>query len=86
MNKILITRVKSVYIVRIITGYLSIIMNDILKTDKSNCWEDRYGNIITGMKSDRDTRYVRLGIKFIINDMKNNIKGRFNNNEELNRL
>jgi outer membrane receptor protein involved in Fe transport len=66
--------------------HLSLNINDILKTDKSNCWEDRYGNIITGMKSDRDTRYVRLGIKFIINDMKNNIKGRFNNNEELNRL
>ncbi len=66
--------------------YLSLSANDILKTVNSNSWEDKYGNIITGMRSDQDYRHVKLGIKYTFNSLKSNISRKLNNKEELNRL
>ncbi len=66
--------------------HLSLSANDILKTVNSNSWEDRYGNIITGMQANQDYQYIRFGVKYVLNDIKSNISRKLNNAEELNRL
>lgn len=65
---------------------LSLKANDILKTANFNNFEDRYLNIVTGMKSSQDTRYVRIGVRYNFNDIKSGVRKRQSNAEELNRL
>lgn len=66
--------------------HLSLSANDILKTVNSNSWEDKYGNITTGMKANQDYQHIRFGIKYMLNDVKSNVSRKLNNREELNRM
>lgn len=65
---------------------LSLNANDIFKTVNLNTWEDRYGNIITGMKSNQDYRYLRIGIRYNFNNIRSGIRKRQSNTEEIERL
>lgn len=65
---------------------LSLSANDLLGTVNGNTWEDRHNNIITGMKSRQDSRYVRFEVRFNFNNTQSGIKNRANNSEELNRM
>lgn len=65
---------------------LGLSANDLLGTVNSNTWEDHYKNIITGMKSRQDNRYVRFDVRFNFNNTRSGIKSRANNNDELNRM
>lgn len=65
---------------------LSLFVNDILYKVNYNSWEDRYVNIVAGLKSRMDTRYIRLGIRYNFNSIKGAIKSKSNNSDELNRL
>lgn len=62
--------------------YLSV--NDILGTANANSWEDRYGNIVSGLKSNQDYRYLRFGIRFNFNNIRTGINR--TNIDEINRI
>lgn len=65
---------------------LSLTANDILNTGDARHWEDRYGTIVSGMRSDQDRTYVRVGIRYNLNRFKPSVQKRSGNSEELNRL
>jgi len=64
---------------------ISIDLNDIFNTSDMT-WEDNYGNIITGQKPDYDTRYLKLSIKYLINNFKTLFNENSSIDEEINRL
>lgn len=65
---------------------LSLTANDILNKAGSNNWEDRYGNNISGMRSDQDYTYVQFGIRYNFNNFKTLVHKLTSNSEELDRL
>ncbi len=65
---------------------LSLTANDILNTGEANHWEDRYGTIVSGIKSDQDLTYIKVGIRYNLNRFRSSVKERSGNSEELNRL
>ena len=65
---------------------LSLSGYDLLDTINANTWEDRYKNIVTGMKSRQDNRYVRLEVRYNLHDVRSGVKNRANNGEELRRM
>lgn len=65
---------------------LSLYANDVLNTDNSNSWEDRYGNLVSGWRGDGDRRYIRFGVRWNFNNITSGIRRDRSNAEELNRL
>lgn len=66
---------------------LSINADDILYTNNANTWEDKYLNIVSGMKSRLDTRYIRIGVRYNFNSKATrNIKSKTSNEDELRRI
>ncbi len=65
---------------------LSLSANDLLGTFNGSTWENRLNNVITGMKSRQDSRYVRFEVRFNFNNTQSGIKNRANNSDELNRM
>lgn len=65
---------------------ISITVNDILNKADRNNWEDRFGNIISGMKSDQDNTWVRIGVRYNFNKYRYSVKKRVSNIEEIDRL
>lgn len=64
---------------------LSLSIHDIFNSNKSNNWDDVYGNIKSGMRSDMDTRWIRIGIRYKINNFKDILKKRTSAGDELDR-
>ncbi len=64
---------------------VSLDANNIFKTDKSE-WNDKYGNITSGQKTNYDNRYIRISLRYNFNDFKSNNKHQNGNEDELNRL
>lgn len=65
---------------------LSLTANDILNRAEGNSWEDRYGNNISGLRSDQDYTYIKFRIRYNFNNFKSLIQKRASNSEELDRL
>ncbi len=59
--------------------------NDLLNTNDRE-WNDKYGNIESGQKPDFDTRYIRLMIRYRLNNFRNMFKRHSDSQEELKRL
>lgn len=64
---------------------VSLFINDILNSTDSY-WEDRYGNIISGMKRDNDNTWFRFSAKYNFNHFSGGTKKQSSNQDELNRL
>lgn len=64
---------------------LGIFAYDILNTS-DNAWEDKYGNIVAGLKPDYDNTWVRFSIKYNFNHFKGGVQKKSASNSELNRL
>jgi hypothetical protein len=64
---------------------ISIDADDILNTNDS-WWEDRYGNVVSGMNRDADNRVIRFSIKYNFNHFKGGAKNKSASEDELKRL
>jgi outer membrane receptor protein involved in Fe transport len=65
---------------------ISLLFNDILQKNSSGNYDERYNNIFNDMRINQDTRFLRLTIRYNINNINSTLKKRSSNQEELNRL
>lgn len=64
----------------------SIMWNNVLRSGGGNNWEDRYNTIVSGMRADSDDTWVRFGVRFNINTMKNPLSQKSATSAERDRL
>ncbi len=65
--------------------FLSLSVNDILGT-YTYLWHDRYKNIESKEMGDRDTRWLKITVKYNFNQFKNVFEKKSSNKRDLNRL
>ncbi len=65
--------------------FLSLAVNDLLRT-YTYSWHDKYANIESGEMGYKDTRWLKITVKYNFNQFKNIFEKKSSNKQDLNRL